>query len=72
MTSLLSKAIKRIETLPRAIQDEIAEQILEDLNSELNWQKTLAKPQSKLAKLAEKAVRESNAGKTNKMRFDEL
>ncbi|MBI5652092.1 MAG: hypothetical protein HZC40_16880 [Chloroflexi bacterium] len=72
MTTLLSKAMKRIETLPQTLQDEIAEQLLEDIANELKWQKTLAKPQVKLEKLAEKALRESSAGKTKKMGFDEL
>lgn len=66
MTTLLSKAIKRIETLPPEIQDEIAQQLLEDLEDELQWQKTLAKPQTKLGKLAEKALQESLAGQTRK------
>lgn len=72
MTTLLSKALKRIETLPQEIQDEIAEQLLEDVENELQWQKTLARPQTKLGKLAEKALQESTAGKTKKMGFDEL
>ncbi|MDE3089162.1 MAG: hypothetical protein KGJ80_07235 [Chloroflexota bacterium] len=64
MTTLLLKAIKRIESLPQNIQDEIAEQLLEDVENELRWQKTLAKPQTKLSNLAEKALRESSVGKT--------
>ncbi len=72
MTTLLAKAIKRIEELPLELQNEIAEQLLEDLESELQWQTTLAKPQPKLTKLAAKALEESRAGKTKKMGFDEL
>ncbi len=72
MTTLLLKAMKRIEALPREIQDEIAEQLMEDVQSELDWRKTLAKPQTKLNRLGEKALRESRAGKTKKMGFDEL
>lgn len=72
MTTLLSKAMKRIEALPRGLQDEIAEQLMEDIQSEFDWKKTLAKPQTKLSMLGEKALRESHAGKTKKMGFDEL
>jgi aspartate/tyrosine/aromatic aminotransferase len=72
MTTLLSKAIKEIENLPPELQDEIARQILEDIECELKWQATLVQPQSKLEKLAEKALEESKAGKTKKMGFDEL
>ena len=68
MTALLSKALKRIEVLPKELQDEIAEQLLEDIESEIKWQKTLAKPQNKLGRLADKALQESAAGKT-KNRF---
>jgi hypothetical protein len=68
MTTLLSKAIKRIEALPQEIQDEIAEQLLEDVENELQWQKALAKPQPKLDKLAEKALQESTAGKSKKIK----
>ncbi len=52
MTTLLSKAIKEIENLPPELQDEIARQILEDIECELKWQATLVQPQSKLEKLA--------------------
>ncbi len=72
MTNLLSKAIKRIEVLPQELQDELAEQLLEDIESELKWQKTLVKSQSKLGRLAEKALQESTTGKTKKIGFDEL
>ncbi len=72
MTALLSKAIERIEALPPELQDEIAAQLMADIESELKWQKTLAKPQSKLGRLAEKALQESAAGKTKKIGFDEL
>jgi hypothetical protein len=72
MTTLLSKAIKEIENLSPELQDEIARQILEDIEGELKWQATLVQPQSKLEKLAEKALEESKAGKTKKMGFDEL
>jgi len=59
MTTLLSEAIKKIENLPPELQDEIARQILEVIESELKWQTTLAQPHSKLEKLAKKAIEES-------------
>lgn len=67
MTTLLTKAIKQIEKLPSNLQDEIAEQLLSDFENEIAWQKTLAKPQSKLESLAERALRESEEGKTKKI-----
>lgn len=72
MTALLAKAIHEIESLPQELQDEIAAQLLEDIASETKWQETLAKPQSKLDRLADKALQQSAAGKTKKMGFDEL
>jgi len=68
---LLSKAIKKVEALPPELQDEIAKQIIEDIDNELKWQKTLDQPQSKLEKLAEKAMQESKTGKTKRMGFDD-
>jgi hypothetical protein len=67
MTTLLTKAISQIEQLPSDLQDEIAEQLLQDMESEIAWQKTLSKPQSKLEILAERALRASEEGKTKKM-----
>lgn len=72
MTTLLSKAISKLEKLPTELQDEIAESLLEDLDNELEWHRTLGKPQAKLDKLAQKALRDSKAGKTKKLGFDEL
>jgi len=54
------------------IQDAIAEQLLSDFESEIAWEKTLSSPQPKLDVLAERALRESEEGKTKKMGFDEL
>jgi hypothetical protein len=72
MTTLLAKAIKRLEALPQEMQDEIAAQILEDIENELRWQKTLARSQAQLDKLAAKALQESIAGKTKrKWDYDE-
>lgn len=67
MTTLLTKVIKQIETLPSNLQDEIAEQLLSDFENEIAWQKTFAKPQPKLESLAQRALRESEQGKTKEM-----
>ena len=54
MTTLLSEAIRKIESLPAEIQDEIAKQLLEDLENERKWQETLDKPQDKVDKIIAK------------------
>ena len=72
MRTLLSEVIKKIEALPPDIQDEIAKQILEDLENERKWQEALDNPQDKLDKLASKALKESVSKETKKLGFDEL
>lgn len=70
MTTLLTKAIKQIEKLAPNLQDEIAEQLLQDFENEMVWQKTLSKPQPKLESLAQRALRHSEQGGTKKIGFD--
>jgi hypothetical protein len=74
ISALLSSAIQKAQTLPEAIQDELAEQFIEDIESEIDWQETLSKPQESLIlkSLAEKAIKESENGETQEMGFDEL
>ena len=72
MTKLLAELIKRVENLPPEMHNEIAKQILEDIENELGWRGTLAQPQSKLEKLAENALGDSKAGRTKKIGFGEL
>ena len=72
MTDLLSKAFEQAAKLPQNLQDEIAEQLLEDIEGELKWDKTLSESQDKLEKLADQALKEFKAGRTKKMGFDEL
>jgi len=72
MTRLLEKAFEQAERLPQILQDEVAEQLLEDIEGELKWDNTLAESQDKLAKLADQALEEYRAGRTKKMGFDEL
>lgn len=72
MTSLLEQAIQRAAILPVDIQNEIAEQWLEDIENEIGWQRTLQQPQEKLSELAQHALRQSAQGKTVKKGFDEI
>lgn len=73
MTNLLAEAFKKAQDLPDYLQNELAEQLIEDVENELQWQQTLSQPQSmKLEELAAKALRDSMDGKTREMGFDEL
>jgi hypothetical protein len=73
MTNLLTEAFKRIQDLPDYLQDELAEQLIEDVENELQWQQKLSQPQhSKLDELAAKALSDATQDKTKEMGFDEL
>jgi hypothetical protein len=72
MTALLEKAFAKASHLPRAAQEQLAEQLLEDLNGESKWDKTLAASQPLLEKLATKARRAKRNGKVFKKGFDDL
>jgi hypothetical protein len=72
MTTLLEKAFKKASILPNDIQDEIAEQLLEDIESEEKWQTAFINSQDKLEKLADKALEDFKSGKGKHMGIDEL
>lgn len=72
MTSLLKQAFDKASKLPANTQDELAQELLNDLESELRWQTAFETSQDKLEKLAEEALKEFKSGKAKKMGFDEL
>ncbi|MDP8247753.1 MAG: hypothetical protein P9M00_06415 [Candidatus Tritonobacter lacicola] len=72
MTKLLSKAFQKASLLPEDLQNQLAQELLEEIEWEKAWDESLTKSQDKLISLAEKAVREYEAGKTKQMGFDEL
>ena len=72
MTKLLAKAFQTASKLPENLQDELAQQLIDELASEARWEQTLAESTSKLDAMAEKALGEHRAGRTKEMGFDEL
>ncbi|MEG3438100.1 hypothetical protein V0288_13310 [Pannus brasiliensis CCIBt3594] len=73
MTDLLTTAFEKARDLPAEIQELLAQQLMDDIENELQWQETLSRPQSaKLEELAAKALSDSANGKTRAMGFDEL
>lgn len=64
MTKLLEKALEEVAKLPASEQDAVAAILLEELASEQRWAASLAKSQDKMAKLAEEALAEYDAGRT--------
>ena len=64
MTRLLEKAYSRVTQLPDSEQDAIATWILDALADEEHWTEQFANSQDALAKLAQEAFAEHQAGKT--------
>jgi hypothetical protein len=72
VTQLLTQAFEKASQLPDGLQDQLAREVLEEIEAEGRWDQTLADSQDKLDRLAEKALEEYRAGKTKEMGFDEL
>lgn len=64
MTELLEKAFTEASRLPLAIQNLIAERLLEDINAEGKWDESFAASQNELSRLADEAVADFQTGKT--------
>ena len=64
MTQLLEKVVEELRKLPPAEQDALAAVLLRELASEHRWNNLFAGSQEKLARMAEDALAEYRAGKT--------
>ena len=64
MTKLLEEAFAEASKLPEQEQDTLAAVILEELASERRWDQAFADSADLLAQLAEQALAEHQAGKT--------
>ena len=71
MTQLLEKAFNEVSKLPPQEQDIIAQQVLEELASEPQWEQQLSGSQDLLKSLADEALNEYNAGKTKDLDPDQ-
>ena len=74
MTTLLERAFIEIQKLPNYLQDELAQQLLEDIESELKWQKSLSREDIELGSLlemAQEALLEEQEGRTEDKGFGE-
>lgn len=74
MTNLLEKAFEEAQKLSVHLQDELAQQLLEDIQNELKWQETLAKQDndiSILKQMAQAALIEDQEGRTEDKGFGE-
>ena len=73
MTTLLTEAFRKAQDLPDYLQNELAAQLIEDVENEIKWQQPLSQTQStKLDELAAKALSDSVNGRTREIGFDEL
>ncbi|MFH1719634.1 MAG: hypothetical protein ABIF19_19965 [Planctomycetota bacterium] len=72
MTKLLEEAFKKASELPETEQDTLAKWLLEELESEREWDRTFAESQDVLGQLADEALDAHKKGKSKPMDFDRL
>lgn len=72
MTKLLEKAFAEAEKLPKEAQDRIAARLLEELADDAKWDASFTASGPQLERLAEEALEEYRAGRTEELGFDEL
>ena len=74
MTELLEQAFKKAQKLSNDLQDELAQQLLEDIENELKWQESLSSSDNDIAileEMAQMALIEDREGKTEEKGFGE-
>ncbi|MEP6663120.1 MAG: hypothetical protein ABJC04_05585 [Verrucomicrobiota bacterium] len=64
MTQLLERAFAEASKLPEPEQDAVASLFLAELQSEQRWTQTFTSSQNELARLADEALVEFEAGET--------
>ena len=72
MTRLLEKAFKKASKLPVVEQNALAKWLLEELESEQQWEKRFAESEDILDRLADEALEAHAKGKTKEMDFNRL
>ncbi len=74
MTTLLDQAFQEAQKLPKELQDELAQQLLEDIRNELQWQVTRSNPDINISvfeEMARIALMEDEEGETEEKGFGE-
>ena len=72
MTRLLEKAFGEASMLTDVEQNVFAKWILDELHSEIKWQKAFAESEDALEKLADEALDERRLGKTTPLDANRL
>jgi hypothetical protein len=67
MVSSLSKAIEAVSSLPSDRQEQIANLIMGELQSESKWEELFSQSHDMLAKMAEAACTEHETGETTQV-----
>ena len=70
MTQALEKVIKKVSQMPASKQDEFALFMLAELESEEQWDPLFTSSQDTLAKMADEALAEFQAGETEMLDLD--
>jgi hypothetical protein len=72
MTKALKKAFEAASRLPDADQDELAAAIIEELEADERWEAAFARSQDALERLADEALEDYRAGRTEPLDPDAL
>jgi len=72
MTELLNRAFRQAAQLPPEAQDELARQLLDELASEERWSTAFEHSTEALSELADQAVAENAAQRTQPLDPDRL
>ena len=74
MTQQLEAAFAKASKLPEEQQDALAAVILRELDSDQRWDELFARPKSQelLARLADKAIADRDAGRSRKLDLSEM
>ncbi len=72
MTKLLKRAFEEASKLPEDEQDALGRMLLDELASERRWEELFAGSRDLLAELADKALAEHRAGRTEKLDPEKL
>lgn len=68
LPDLLTSAFEEVQKLPEESRDALAEQLIEDIEANIQWDESLAKSPDVLAALADKAREEYRAGRTKQLK----
>ena len=72
MTKLLQQAFDRASSLPSDLQDQLAREVIADIESEMQWDSDFEHSQEQLHELGKKALADLKAGRGKATGFDEL